>query len=197
MSKVKNTKKTPNPEWLFGVDPFAIENQEAQGQVELIGSQQLPRKCNSPRGVNASEQYHKMGIKVLTSSKGDDLFMGVTLPKGWSKEATGHSMWNNLIDDKGRIRATFFYKAAFYDRESFINFKTRYHYEPDYSKDGVYSWIVVDSADKNKVIFSSGEINNNVKEPDYFKNKDLLHKKCVEFLENNFPDYKDINAYWD
>ncbi len=38
-------------------------------------------------------------------------------------------MWNELVDDKGRVRASFFYKGAFYDRDAFINFNTRYSIE--------------------------------------------------------------------
>jgi len=52
----------------------------------------------------------------------------VELPIGWKKRSTGHSMWNDLVDDKGRVRATFFYKAAFYDRDAFINFERRYDF---------------------------------------------------------------------
>lgn len=31
-----------------------------------------------------------------------------------------------MFDDKGRKRMNFFYKAAFYDRDAFVNFNTRY-----------------------------------------------------------------------
>ena len=43
------------------------------------------------------------------------------MPNGWKKQATDHSMWSELIDDKGKVRATIFYKAAFYDQRAFLN----------------------------------------------------------------------------
>lgn len=193
MKKTTKTSNTPEREWLFGGNPHAIENQEVEGQKELIESLQLPRVCNHPHGTNASEQYHKMGIEVFTSSKGDDLFMGVKLPEGWKKQSTDHSMWNNLIDNKGRIRATFFYKAAFYDRDAFVNFKHRYDVDREYidTKEPNYYpklYCVKDNA-TNAILFKT-EITN-----EYEDTK--LKQECIEYLNTNYPNYKDLNAYWD
>jgi hypothetical protein len=193
--KTKNTKNEPNVEWLLGMNPMAIENQESEGQHELVESQQLPRKCNSPRGINAAEQYHKMGIKVFTKSKGDDLFIGVKLPDGWKKEGTDHSMWNRLVDDKGRVRGQFFYKAAFYDRDSFMNFTTRYTWRSDYSEKNFCGYDVFDS-EKNEVIFKTEKMSTDCNTPGYFKTQDKLQQQCKDFLNNNFPNHEDINAYW-
>lgn len=123
MAKINNTANDPKTEWLFGGNPNAIEQQEAQGQKDLSDSTQLPRIVNYPRGANPVELYSKMGITVLTTSKGDDLFMGVKLPAGWKVQPTDHSMWSDLIDNEGKKRASIFYKAAFYDRDAFINFE--------------------------------------------------------------------------
>ena len=35
-------------------------------------------------------------------------------------------MWSNLVDKQERVRATIFYKAAFYDRNAFLNVSQRY-----------------------------------------------------------------------
>ncbi|MEK6880300.1 MAG: hypothetical protein AABY22_11860, partial [Nanoarchaeota archaeon] len=125
---VTNTAQAVKNDPIIGlVSAMNIPAQEKQGQQQLINSSQLPRKWNGynhPRSLK--EQYELMGIKVIENTKDDDLFMNVILPDGWKKQGTDHSMWNNLIDNKGRIRATFFYKAAFYDRDAFINFETRY-----------------------------------------------------------------------
>lgn len=191
--KTTNTKKDPKPQWLMGGNPDAIEAQESQGQSELIASEQLPRKCNYPRGCNAAEQYHKMGIKVFTTSKGDDLFLGVKLPEGWSKQATDHSMWNNLVDDKGRIRATFFYKAAFYDRDAFVNFEKRYSWTDEYIKgesvdgDNVKKTVVKDNA-TGEFLFET--------EKHTWRNEDEFHKMAKVFIDTSFPDHENVNAYW-
>lgn len=177
----------------MGGNPSAIEAQEAQGQVDLIASDQLPRKCNHPYHGNAAEIYHKMGIKVFTSSKGDDLFMGVKLPEGWKKEATSHSMWNNLVDDMGRIRATFFYKAAFYDRDAFVNFIPRYSRISNYIDgekiDGQSAkTVTVKDNATGAVIFET--------EKHTWKNEEEFQQQAKDFLGTNFPDHEDVTAYW-
>ena len=44
MSKITNTSKNHNPEWLLGGNPGAIENQEAKGQEELVNADVLPTR---------------------------------------------------------------------------------------------------------------------------------------------------------
>ena len=106
----------------------AIENQEKRGQSALVNSFSLPIKYGRGNVKDTVEYLNKLkeiGIKVLGDK--DDLFMEVELPTGWSLKRTDHSMWSNLVDNKGRERASIFYKAAFYDRDAFINFNRRLH----------------------------------------------------------------------
>ena len=119
---ITNTAKKPALGWLFGGNPGAIEAQEAQGQKELTESSKLPVKVNSPRGANAADKYNEMGIKVIGQDDGDELFLNVVLPDGWKLKPTDQSMWSKLVDSKGQEVASIFYKAAFYDRDAFINF---------------------------------------------------------------------------
>ena len=95
----------------------AIMEQEAQGQRELVNSTQLPAKVNS----GDRKALEKAGVVFGEKSPDDDLFVEATLPEGWQKRRTDHSMWSELVDEKGVVRATIFYKAAFYDRDAFIN----------------------------------------------------------------------------
>ncbi len=130
--KITNTAKEAYSNPIIGfVNALNIPAQESRGQRELVNSCQMPAKNNS-YGSNkrsVTDQYKLMGIKVSeTQDKNDDLFLEVELPEGWKKEATDHSMWSNLLDHKGRRRASIFYKGAFYDRDAFINFETRYSY---------------------------------------------------------------------
>lgn len=207
----------------------AIENQERRGQQSVVIKQRLPRKLNSLsvpddirwNGVEDSmeyeernkivtqnniqytkQQYEKMGIVIVDEY--DDLFYNVELPEGWQIKATDHSMWNNLVDNKGRKRAQFFYKAAFYDRDAFINFNTRFHVDVEhtapYSSDydvwaqSDYQGTIKDGED---VIFSTEcvPVTGSYTEDD--KVKDALRKKLDEYMDENYPNYTDINAYWD
>lgn len=90
-----------------------IEGQEAQGQRQLVNSTQLPIQ-------HAKDWEILKSWGVVKGENVDDLFCTAELPPGWSKQATDHSMWNNLVDERGLKRASFFYKAAFYDRDAFL-----------------------------------------------------------------------------
>ena len=196
MNKVTNTSKNPRVEWLMGGNPNAIEAQETQGQKEVVESSQLPSKVNYPREIDIEEQYTLMGIKVIGNTEGDDLFLDVELPNGWKKDSTDHSMWNKLFDDKGRERLNFFYKAAFYDRDAFVNFTTRYNWQGNYDNKDTMSYIVKDNA-TGEVIFETKKISRDSNQPNYFEMKNELEEQCQQFLKDNFPEHEDINAYWD
>lgn len=119
MKHVRNTSKSEiHPEWLMGGNPDAIEDQEARGQEELCNSSQLPR-TDGYKDVRGD--YERLGIKVIGKTKDNDLFYDVVLPEGWKINPTEHSMWSDLVDDKGEKVAGVFYKAAFYDRRAIVD----------------------------------------------------------------------------
>lgn len=195
MKKVKNTSQNPNPEWLGSGNPQAILDQEAKGQSEVVNSDQLPAKLNLvDRGKQSIEEiYAAMGIKVVGPTEGDELFFDVQLPAGWKKEGTDHSMWNRLLDDKGRERATFFYKAAFYDRDAFINFTSRYTSQSKYfderiGDDKAKTQIVIDNA-TGIILFES--------EKHTWRNDVKFIEEANEYINKNFPEHKSFTAYWD
>lgn len=94
----------------------AIEIQEARGQTEFVNSETLPTQM----GREDQQALEQAGFKFLGAVPGDPIFQYVEMPAGWKKVATDHAMWSNLVDDKGRVRASIFYKAAFYDRDAFL-----------------------------------------------------------------------------
>jgi hypothetical protein len=206
-----------------------IETQEKMGQLDVVKNIRLPKKANcnavpeeiyfkdvldsmsykerepivTRNNINYTrEQYEKMGIKIVNEY--DDLFWNVVLPEGWEIKATSHNMWNDLFDNKGRKRISFFYKAAFYDRDAFINFNTRFTFRVDhiaeYTEDydvwkmSDYQGVVKDG---DKVIYSTDCVPAT---GDYNKDdkiKEKLKKELENFLKENYPDYKNIHAYWD
>lgn len=91
----------------------AILRQESRGQENFVKSETLPRKYY--------DQSLLEGWGIVFGEAADDLFVYVTLPDGWIKRPTDHSMWSELVDGEGKVRATIFYKAAFYDRDAFMN----------------------------------------------------------------------------
>lgn len=195
MKKTTNTENNPKPEWLLGGNPNAIEKQEAQGQKEIVNSSQLPTDSNT-RGIDAKEQYEKMGIKVIGISDGDDIFYNVDMPIGWKKESTDHSMWNKLVDDKGRERAMFFYKAAFYDRSSHIDFNSRFNVIGNYEVTNQLSYQVKDN-NNDSVLFETKKVVRGEDTREYYNQTDILREEAVQFLKSKYPNCDDINAYWD
>ena len=111
-------RKTSNEENLLAsMVPGGIEAQEAQGQAELCrNSGVLPK--NMMHGCT-QEKLEEMGITF--GEVADDIFVNVTLPKGWEIKPTDHSMWTELVDETGTKKAAIFYKAAFYDRNAHIS----------------------------------------------------------------------------
>jgi hypothetical protein len=88
-----------------------IEGMEAAGQKQLVAeASTMPAK-----GDWAALKELGFGDPEPTD---DDLFVKTTLPKGWSKRATSHSMWSEIVDGRGVVRVNVFYKAAFYDRDA-------------------------------------------------------------------------------
>lgn len=206
----------------------AIENQERRGQQNVLVNLLLPKLVNSSgmwdvisKGVSSDmsyeerkeittknnleytkAQYEKMGIIIL--SEYDDLFYNVELPVGWAIRATEHSMWNELLDDTGRKRADFFYKAAFYDRDAFINFTTRFHIKVEHTAPADSRYEVWRSSDfigrvmdGNNIVIETETVPST---GDYTKDdkiKGELRDTLKTYMNNNYPDYEDINAYWD
>lgn len=96
-------------EWASRVTSAAIRNQEVQGQNDLVSSTMLPVSIKGAPGGRGD--FERMGI-VFEDAIRDDLFVQVTLPPGWKKIPTDDSRLSSLVDDRGRKRASIFYKAG-------------------------------------------------------------------------------------
>lgn len=205
--RITQTQKNRADHWLFGGNPNAIYAQEAEGQQELINSSQLPVKSNDRLEPNAKVAYKKMGILVhpftdkiarifkdqVNKLNNDPIFVSVILPPGWKISDTNHSMWNNLVDHRDRIRANIFYKAAFYDRSAHINFIRRYAYtqefiERDDINDMRSRYVIKDNATGNQLFVTETRNTH-----DWESRK----AECEGWLNEYFPKWQELTAYWD
>lgn len=188
--------------FIVAATPGGIEAQEAAGQRSFVANSTLPKEmlhCTK-------EQLEKIGI--IFGESADDLFYNVTLPEGWKKQPTSHSMWSDLLDEKGRKRASIFYKAAFYDRKAHISIESRFHitsqptdaqgnavsYEDDDYRDrATHLRQIVTDALAGEPIFTGNGI---VERRDHPK-KDALYAECKAWLDDAYPNWEDATEYWD
>lgn len=103
--------------------PGGIEAQEKAGQQALVASTDMPKELDRAA-------FEKVGFKF--GADVDDIFMKATLPPGWTRAGTDHSMHSDILDEKGRKRVGVFYKAAFYDRRADAYLVPRYVIQRDY-----------------------------------------------------------------
>jgi hypothetical protein len=98
-----------------GAESFIL-GQEKRGQQQLVNSDRLPSKFHGDRA-----EWEALGFTFGDPDPDDPLFMPATLPPGWKRQATDHSMGSVIVDQLGRERVSIFYKAAFYDRSAHMN----------------------------------------------------------------------------
>ena len=171
--------------------PGGIEAQEAQGQKDFIASETLPTEC--PR-----EQLESLGF--VFGEEADDIFTYVQFPEGWTKQATDHSMWSNLLDEKGRKRGGIFYKAAFYDRSAHMRLDRRINYSEIYDGDAdhIDNTIQYFVTDGESTLYKTEPVEYEEKyEDNYWELQDAAEGGCLTWLNENYPDWKNPMAYWD
>lgn len=89
-----------------------IEGMEAEGQKQVVADSEV-MPADGPW-----DALRTLGFGEPVPIEGDDMFVRTRLPEGWAKQPTNHSMWSEVIDERGIERVAVFYKAAFYDRSA-------------------------------------------------------------------------------
>lgn len=179
-----------------------IEAQEKQGQIEQSFSDTLPVDGTSTE--DARKQFEVLGFifkmdRTAAQNQGrDEIFVGVQFPKGWRKSPTDHSMWTDLLDDKGRKRGSIFYKAAFYDRSTYIRLNRRFCVMSDYGQGTrtVYLEDACGEIQKRGATLPAPDWNDR---PEAEKRDAAIKKEEKQFsdwLKKNYPDHESTVAYW-
>lgn len=191
-----------------------IEGQERQGQTQLAGSTSIPSRLMSC----TEDQLRALGFELgpkPTGRDADDLFRPALLPKGWKKVPTEHSMWTDIVDEKGFPRGSIFYKAAFYDRSAHMGLSIRLRSVDDYEardRDGTIACNIeaampgrTPNGDRNAKVIHRIEHetkfadHRDARGPDhpFFLACDATRERAKVWLQENFPKYADPAAYWD
>ncbi|HEV2927831.1 MAG TPA: hypothetical protein VGW74_03995, partial [Propionibacteriaceae bacterium] len=72
-----------------------IEGMEAAGQRQLVNSDRLPAKVQDQDG---DKPYLALGFTLDKPDPSDPMFRTATLPEGWRREGSDHSMWSYIVD---------------------------------------------------------------------------------------------------
>lgn len=199
--RVENTTKTNEQDPMRAIAAMAfgggagrfIEKQEADGQRQLVESLSFPVKGDQDEALIA------MGFEFGEPYSSDPMFRDAKLPAGWKKQASDHSMWSYIVDEQSRKRVAVFYKAAFYDRDSFyyaeLRFKVSKNYDLPVSQER--QDIQHQVKDAGAVIYET-EI-----EPfaggEWVERKAIeerQHAECKAWLDENYPGHGDLVGDW-
>lgn len=184
--------------WLLGGAPKKIERQEAEGQRSFVKSETLPTDLRGSTEYNSRAILEAAGVKFVCEVPDDPMFQVVELPAGWEKKPTDHSMWSDLVDDKGRKRASIFYKAAFYDRSAHMGLETRFGIRQDYERQDKENVAVVHVMDCGKVVFATEPIQlPSERSKEYYEVSEAARSGAIAWLDQNYPDWRNPGAYWD
>ena len=154
----------------------------------------LPIDCKNKEIQNVKEHYLSLGFKI---TKEYSWRLEAELPNGWTAKSIGNTCFRQLIDNKGRVRAEIFRKREIHEQDFFIRFNRRFT---------IHEHIV---SNVNDIITSFHYVLDNARIFRVCKTDQIAFNKndvydyesessnvCVKWLEENYPDYKNPNAYW-
>lgn len=169
--------------------PGGIERQEAAGQAAMVANfDTLPKEMDRAIG-------EKLGF--IYGADADEIFVTVTPPAGWSLKATGHSMHSDLLDDQGRVRASIFYKAAFYDRRANGHWSRRYDVRSDYDETGDGRTVHARDNATGESFFSVRiDREENEDGQAFYSRIRVAENDATHWLNTNRPEWRDPGAYW-
>ena len=175
----------------------SIYHQEAQGQQSFVNSETLPTDMGRYGDYDVKAILEAAGVKFLGEVEGDPMFQYVELPEGWKKMPTDHSMWSKLLDDKGRERASIFYKAAFYDRSAHLGLSRRFGFRRDHDRRDKEGVAITHVTDGDNVIHATKPIKLPKDKRKQYEVAQKADKAAIAWLNKQYPEWRNPGAYWD
>lgn len=159
--------------------------------MNTITKNRAPNTLMLPRDLRPNKKSFE-SVGFTFEDVGDDVLYQATLPEGWKLEQTS-PYWNNLIDEKDRKRGYSFYENVL-ERTGRMSLSRRFIISAVFTNsEDPQSSITVSVKDFNgTIVFPAGECNEFFT-PEY----ETLIQKCTQFLESNYPEWKDPDKYWD
>jgi len=185
--------KQDNMLHMFGSE--GVLAQESMGTRQMVASQQLPKDVDT-------DALLAIGIQFIGPSKGDDLFIDVKLPDGWTRcRSTEDSRTSYVCDAVGNKRVRVWYKAASYDRKAYATVLRRFGVQArgfnEYTC-GV-CWVLDEKDPSAPVSVFQTEDMKFATSKEYFAADDAgaIKAPCLLWLSDNYPDWRSPAAYWD
>ena len=172
-----------------------IEHMEAEGQRKAV------RNCYVAKRMDPKmEEWEKLGFS-FTQIPGDDMLCEAVLPEGWELKPTDHSMWTDIVDNNGHKRGSMFYKAAFYDRDAHMYLSPRYGVRTTYLNDEENTTEIYFGSD-DEILYIAGRVSfpkdlSRKERLERYDLQDEFREDALKFGEENYPDFRDVHAYWD
>lgn len=193
---IENTAKRDSLVHLIGAmgsgSSGYIEEMERDGQRQLINSDRLPHVNRMSREVT-DDDFIALGFIFGPDDPGDPLFRPAILPEGWTRHGSDHDMWSYIADERGIDRVSIFYKAAWYDRDAFMNLiNVGRHYVSDlaYGDKPVFEvavpWDLFTEEERAELVAGLRERVAECKKSDYAKEKGY-DKRAAEALARFAP----------
>lgn len=174
---------------------FSLENLGKAGhnkfpKYHLMAKEMLPDRTS----------WEKLGFSFM-DMMGDTVLCKALMPKGWRIEATNHSMWSNIYDDKDNLRGEMFYKDSSRDREAHMSLIRRYAIHKEYIDEDRTTCEIYFGNPIEK-IFVAGTVSipsNSTREERWAKynEEDKLMNIVKVFADENYPGWENVLAYWD
>lgn len=147
--------------------------------------------CKLPKDMKPNkETFESLGF--IFKDINDDIFYQATLPKGWKLKPNGF-YYTIIIDEKNRKRVTFFCKSSSYDNRGHMNLSKRFstaykHTDPENQKSPIK--VFIEDADES-IFFNVGQCKS-----EYSNEYEDLLSKATEYLDTNYPEWKNPTKYW-
>jgi hypothetical protein len=184
------------------VDEVTKKEFEAQA-LFVLNPSLLPIEL---RGNCTVEDFEKIGVKL--GPEIDKVFTTAQLPSGWYKTCVlNNQFWSTLNDEKDRVRVELFYAYDFGDLRAHMRLLPYYIIWKEYL-DGEGVPFLFDGRKtptwfQQAVKSPSGETLFYSRKPyptqghNYIEDLHSMRSDCQNWLDANFPQWRDCTAYWD
>jgi len=169
-----------------------VEATNRLDQKALVSRLTLPREISRFHQVEWATLCERWGMRLLGNANADSL--AVEMPDGWLlRPAAQGSLWNLLLDGRGRQRASIFYRSMGSNATMYLD--SRYSLFSHYYDPTDHTVRIISAADGQRIFHEFGRVPLHY--PGYFSEVERIEQLGREWLDHEFPNWRDPFAYWD